>query len=76
MKRLTVRRLEALLGAEVAARLLCEWGGHRLPRLTTFHVKRATRDEAIRQALETDTTVAVARRFGLSQPRIVQIGKL
>lgn len=76
MKRLTPRQLTTLIGADAAVALMEEWGGHRLPHLPLFHVKRLERDRAIRHALDAGRpTAEIARDWGVDRSRVIQIGK-
>ncbi len=73
---LTAGTLTDLVGPIVAARLMAEWGGHRIPRRTASRVSRESRDAAIRAALDAGRTYAdVAAGFGVSVDTVWRAAK-
>jgi hypothetical protein len=75
MRILTAKRLEELLGCELALALMEQYREHRVPRLSPATRARMVRNQEIRRDVATMSYRAVARKWRLAPSSIVEIAK-
>lgn len=68
-------RLVRAIGAAATRQLIAEMGGERITVPTAGELERILRDQAVIDALATDSYAAVAQRFGISERHAQRIGK-